>query len=113
MKTFKILILLFAFFLYSCGVGTYSVSAGKEDESYVCVVSPKSIEVVVSVDGTNYNVKTIKQINYKKRRNIKQTATTHIVIPVGTHELVVSQNGKTLYSKKIFVSSQETKIIEL
>lgn len=96
-----------------CGVGSYSVSGGVEDESYVCFVAPESFGIVVTIDGTTYNTQTIENKAFKRRRNIKQTATTHIVVPVGKHEVKVQREGQEVFNKLILVTTGETKIIQL
>lgn len=58
----------------------------------------------------------LMQLNKKiggRIRNIKKTDINTITIPVGQHDLIVVQNGVVVYSKKIFVSAGEHKIIEL
>lgn len=97
----------------SCGVGSYSVSGGVEDESYVCFVAPESYDIVVTIDGTTYNTQTIANKAFKRRRNIKQTATTHIVLPVGKHDVKVQRDGQEVFKKLILVSTGETKVIQL
>ncbi len=97
----------------SCGVGSYSVSGGVEDESYVCFVAPESYDIVVTIDGTTYNTQTIANKAFKRRRNIKQTATTHIVLPVGKHDVKVQCDGQEVFKKLILVSTGETKVIQL
>ena len=96
-----------------CGVGSYSVSGGVEDESYVCFVAPESYDIVVTIDGTTYNTQTIANKAFKRRRNIKQTATTHIVLPVGKHDVKVQRDGQEVFKKLILVSTGETKVIQL
>lgn len=99
--------------LYSCGVGVYSVNSGMADESAVCFVDTKSYNIVVNIDGENYDTKTIKQKPYKARRNIKRTAKRQLRVTPGRHRVNVSKDGQCVYSKEIYVSANEIKIIEL
>jgi hypothetical protein len=55
----------------------------------------------------------VKQKAYKSGRNIKQTALNTIKIGPGQHEVKVAINGADVFSKKIFLSTGEHKIIEL
>ncbi len=100
--------------LSSCGVGNYSLSSGKPDDAYVSFVSAKSIEVSVSVDANNvYSVKTVKDKAWTTDRKIKETAKNTIILTPGQHSIVVTKDGQQIYSKKIFVSAQDHKVIEL
>ena len=78
-----------------CGVGNYSVSSGSPDEGYVTFVSGSAYTIDVNVD------------------DIKKTAQNTITLKPGTHTLKVSADGKEIYSQKVFISAQETKIIKL
>lgn len=108
-----ILSILGAIFLSSCGVGSYSVSSGKADEAMVSFVSPQEAAISVAIDGENYNIVSVKADAWKKDRNIKKTAKNTIYIAPGQHEVMVQIEGKEVCHKKIFVSAQEHKIIEL
>ncbi|NLD21767.1 MAG: hypothetical protein GX664_04715 [Bacteroidales bacterium] len=99
--------------LSSCGVGVYSVSSGKADQSEISFVAADKCELDVTIDNNAYKVDAVKQKDWRKNRNIKKTDINTITIPVGQHDLIVVQNGVVVYSKKIFVSAGEHKIIEL
>ena len=49
----------------------------------------------------------------KSGRNIKQTAQNTIKLAPGQHTVSVTLGGKEIYSHKVFLSTGETKIIEL
>lgn len=99
--------------LSSCGVGTYSVTSGNADESAICFVANEKYDITVYVDGTQYNTETIKQKTYKNKRNIKKTATKQIKLTPGRHSIKVVKDGMDLYSKEIFLSASDVKVIEL
>lgn len=100
--------------LTGCGVGTYSVQSGVEDAAFISFTDDVKQEIVVSVDNNNtYNVETVKQKAYKSGRNIKQTALNTIKLTPGQHTISVTLNGNEIYSHKVFLSTGETKIIEL
>lgn len=113
MKKTIFLSLLFAAILTACGVGSYSISGGVSDEAYVCFVADKEFSVLATIDGKQYNTRTIKSKEFKKRRDIKNTSSEHISVGVGTHDVTVEVDGNVVLSKKIIVSSGETKIIKL
>ena len=110
----RVIIVLFAILmLSSCGVGSYSVSSGKADEGMLSFVSASETSVDVTIDDNSYAVYTVKSKAWRKDRNIKKTAKNTIILSPGQHNVIVTMKGKTVLNKKIFVSPQEHKIIEL
>lgn len=110
----KILIALIgALMLSSCGVGSYSVSSGKADEGMISFVSESKTPITVTVDNESHDVCTVKTKAWRKDRNIKKTAQNTIFLTPGQHNIVVTMNGKEVYNKKVFISTQEHKVIEL
>ena len=103
----------FTILMTSCGVGTYSVQSGVEDAAFISFTDDTKQEIVVSIDNKTYTVQTVKQKAYKSGRNIKQTALNTIKLTPGQHTISVSLNGEKIYSHKVFISTGETKIIEL
>lgn len=99
--------------LTGCGVGTYAVQSGLEDASYISFTDTTKEDITVTVDNTTYNVKTVKQKAYKSGRKIRQAAENCIKLPTGQHNITVTLNGNQVYSKKVFLSAGEHKIIEL
>lgn len=99
--------------LSACGVGSYSISSGKADESMLSFVSADKTPITVSVDGNSYDVFTVKTKAWQKDRNIKKTSQNTIIISPGQHDVVVMMNEKEVCHKKVFVSAQEHKVIEL
>ena len=85
---------------------------GKEDMAYLVFVGPKetygngSRPVQVNVDGTTFDAKVVKP-KTANRKGMQYGVAT------GTRNITVTFQGKTIYSKKLFLSSQETKIINL
>ncbi len=107
---------VFAFFtiiLTGCGVGTYSVQSGVEDAAFISFTDDVKQEIAVSIDNKTYTVQTVKQKAYKSGRNIRQTALNTIKLTPGQHVVSVAVNGNQIYSHKVFLSTGETKIIEL
>lgn len=99
--------------LTSCGVGTYSVQSGVEDAAFISFTDDVKQAIVVNIDNKSYTVETVKQKAYKSGRNIKQTALNTIKLTPGQHVVSVTLNGNQIYSHKVFLSTGETKIIEL
>lgn len=99
--------------LCSCGVGSYTVSSGKADEGMLSFVSAAKTHVTVKVDDNYCKVFTVKTKAWRKDRKIKKTAKNTIYLAPGRHEVVVLRGGHEIYHKKLFVSAQEHKIVEL
>ena len=102
-----------ALMLCSCGVGSYSVISGKADEGMVSFVSESKTPITVTVDDSSYDIYTVKTKAWRKDRDIRKTVQNTIVMTPGTHQIVVKVNGSEVYAKKVFISAQEHKIIEL
>ena len=83
---------------------------GKEDMAYLLFVGQKEYggkEVQVTIDNAEpFTAKVVKSKKANRRG-------TQYGIGTGTKILVVKSDGKTLYQKKIFVSTQEVKQIIL
>lgn len=103
------------FLLVSCGVGTYTVSSGKPDEGMISFVKADKESITVIIDDDNsYEVKTVKTKEWQKAaKKIKKTAQNTIYVSPGQHTVVVKKGNREVYNKKIFISTQEHKIIEL
>ena len=108
-----VIALIGALLLTSCGVGSYSISSGKADEGMISFVSESQTPILVSIDGSNYDVYTVKAKAWRKDRNIKKTAKNTIIVSPGQHSVVVTIGGKEVYNKKVFISAQEHKVVEL
>lgn len=108
-----LLIILSVLFFASCGVGTSTVTSGVADKAGLVVVASEKSDVVVTVDGTNFNVKTVKQKDFKKDRDIKKTSENTVTVTPGQHQVVITKKGVEVFSKKLFISNGETRIIEL
>ena len=108
-----IIAIIGALMLTSCGVGSYSVSSGKADEGMISFVSESRTPITVTIDNDSYNACTVKTKAWRKDRNIKKTAQNTIFLTPGQHNVIVTMNGKEVCNKKVFISSQEHKVIEL
>lgn len=104
-----------ALLLTSCGVGSYSTTSGRADQAYISLTSAKPTTTVnVLVDGTSYQLKCVEYKAFKTKRNIRKTAENTITIAPGKHDVkVMSTKGQELYSKSLYISSNEHRYIEL
>lgn len=110
--------LLFAMLTFACILAGCKSSfpvaqqSGKEDMAYLVFVGPRatygngSKPVQVDVDGTKFDAKVVKP----KTANRKGT---QYGVATGRRKITVKFEGATIYSKELFLSSQETKIITL
>ena len=110
-KVLAIAVLLLA--MASCGVGTYSVASGKSEQASVSFVAQTTYPITVTVDGTAYEVNTVKLKDWRTDRRIKQTAKNTIKMEPGKHEIIVTSDGNEVLKDVVFVSNNERKIIEL
>lgn len=108
-----IFIAAIAISLTGCGAGTYSIQSGIENAAYISFTDDAKQSISVTVDNSTYNVQTVRQKAYKSGRDIKRTALNTIKLTPGQHDVTVNLDGKEIYSYKIFISTGETKIIEL
>ncbi len=108
-----LLIALVTLFLSSCGVGSYSITTGLADEASISFVANEKQEIQVVVDDKHYDVETVKLKDYRKDRNIKRTVENTIILTPGTHNVKVLLEGNEIFTQKIYVSAQESKVIEL
>ncbi len=105
--------LAIAFLMIGCKAN-YPVAqqSGKEDMAYLVFVGPLktfgngSKPAQVDVDGTKFDAKVVKP----KTANRKGT---QYGVATGRRNVTVKFNGQTVYQKQLFLSSQETKIINL
>lgn len=84
--------------------------SGKEDMGYLLFVSPDKYigeKVQVIIDNAQpFTAKVVKQKNSNRKG-------TQYGISTGTRSLKVNYDGKTIYQKKLFLSTQEVKHIIL
>lgn len=110
-KSIIILSCLIALLLTGCKANMpVAQQSGKEDVAYLLFVSQsgeyKSKTVQVDIDGNKYNAEVVKLKNSNRRG-------TQYSCPTGTHTLKVTYEGRILYNKKVFLSTQQIKNITL
>ena len=86
--------------------------SGKEDMAYLVFVGPLdkygngAYPVQVDIDGTKFDAKVIKP-KVSNRKGFQYG------VGLGNRHLKVTFRGETVYEKQIFLSTQETKVINL
>ncbi len=96
--------------LSACGSLPVAQQSGKDDTCLLLFVSEsayKGAEVNVQLDETEF---VAKAVSVKKAQ---RKGTTYGVQPGARSLTVKDANGKVIYSKKVFLSAQETKKIVL
>lgn len=111
MKRVLMYIFAIALLLVGCKANfPVAQQSGKEDVAYLLFVGQKEYggkEVQVSIDKAEpFTAKVVKSKKSNRRG-------TQYSIKTGTKTIVVKCDGKILYQKKIFVSTQEVKQILL
>ncbi len=110
----KKLLILFALPLLLSGCRAnlpVAQESGKEDMAYLLFISPKEYtgkQVKVTIDNAQpFDAKVVKAKKSNRRG-------TQYGVGVGTRSLkVTDEAGRTLYDKKVFLSTQEVKQINL
>lgn len=109
----KKLLLLFAMplLLLGCKISNpVAQQGGKEDVAYLLFVSPnqyagKTIQVSID-DAQPFSAKVVKE-------KVANRKGSQYGVQIGTRNLKVSCDGKVIYQKKVFLSTQEVKQILL
>ena len=117
MKKIYSTIILISVFIFSSCTGVKTTVTGLENESFLSFYSNdqsvinSKIEVSIG-DGNTF----VAEVNKMKRNstNFEKRPKGNIYsIKPGKHDVKVTKNGKLIYSKRIFISNQETKTIIL
>ena len=89
-----------------------AMQTGQEDMAYLVFVGPLdkygngAYPVQVDIDGTKFDAKVIKP-KVSNRKGFQYG------VGLGNRHLKVTFRGETVYEKQIFLSTQETKVINL
>lgn len=96
--------------LCSCAHYPVAQQSGKEDVAYLLFVSGRehigeTVEVTID-DATHFDAKVVKASKANRKG-------TQYGVGTGRKAIVVKADGRPIYSKQIFLSTQETKTITL
>ena len=112
MKTKSILCLLTVvccLLLSGCKVGNVAVSQGLADQSYLYFVSvnkyAKPVQVTLD-NGVTFNANVVRE----RKATVKGDT---YAVSTGKRRVSVSYQGKTIWEREVFLSTQETKKIIL
>ncbi len=108
-----ILSLIIALVAASCSVGIHSTSGGKDDVAHIVFTADKQYDINVQIDNKTYSLKTVKQEQFKAKKNLKKTTENTLSIPTGQHKVVVYVDNTEVYNKQVLVSAGQTKEINL
>jgi hypothetical protein len=95
---------------YSCKVGMVSESKGKAQEAFLQLIEsqtkyPDGVQV-----GIDENAPFVAKVNKETKMGVRGDV---YVIPTGRHRVKIMVDGRTIYNREIFTSSQETKQIQI
>ena len=112
MKKLLFIGILLTSMLAGCKTGVYTAEYGKEDVAYISLMSSdqmanKDVEVFVDED-----TQATLHVEKAKQHAEKRTGKLFAIKP-GKRHLKIVHEGKVIYEKDIFVSSQQTKLINL
>lgn len=113
MKYIYIIIFAITAMFAGCSTGVYSVSSGKADVATISFADDMAYEIRVGIDNRYYDIRTVKEIGWRKNRQIKQTSINSINIDPGKHTISVTRGDELLIITSIFISAGEHKIIKL
>ena len=112
MKKFMFICCLCLLTLVGCKTGVYTAEYGKEDVAYISLISSDKMankDVQVYIDNeAQFTARVQKAKQSTEKHNGKLFA-----IKPGKRHMKVVYNGDVIYEKEIFVSSQQTKLINL
>ena len=105
-----LLLLIIPLILAGCSVGRTTTTRGIENESYLQFVQGQE----KYSDGVDVFIDNNEPFKAKVDKIKKQTVKGNIyTIKSGTRQLKVEYKGNVLYEKKVVLSSQETRQIQL
>lgn len=84
--------------------------SGLEDAAYLLFVSQKDYvkqNLTIIVDDTKFDAVAVKATKAKRK------GTIYKIVPGTRHLIVQNDKGEVLYDKNVFISTQETKQIQL
>ena len=118
MKYIYISFLVALGFLLNGCTGVKSTVGGLDNESFLSFYSSNSAikHIDVNLEQKDSNTTFSAEVNKMRRHSTnfqkRPNGKVYSINP-GSHEIRVMHNKKIIYSKKIFISNQETKIIKL
>ena len=116
MKKRILTIILLAFVgLMSTGCITLLAAAlaTEEEDAALVFVDDSVYSIDVIIDGQRHYVKTVKERDLNRKRNLKHAADNMIYVSPGRHDIIVKSHGSILYDERINLRSDETKLIYL
>lgn len=108
-----LLVAVVALMATSCLTLLAAALATEEEDGVLVFVDSSRHSIEVRVDGTRYNVETVRERNLDRRRNLKHAADNMIYVSPGYHDVYVRYHGRTVFDESVRVRADETKIIYL
>ena len=108
-----ILIAAVALLVTSCFTILDAVLQTEEVDAAIVCIASSSYSIDVTVDSNQYHVKTVKQQDLDRKRNLKHLSDNMVYASPGYHNITVRKNGRRVYDERVYLSSDETKLIHL
>lgn len=99
-------------FVVSCGTGKQAAS-GKQEPAMLSFTTPAKEPITVTVDGETYELTSVKTKVWEVDRNIKKTPQNTVFLMAGTHHVLVSRAGQTVFDKQVQLGIREHRVINL
>ena len=96
----------------SCKTGSFATAGGQQEMCYICLVSSdelanKDVQVKID-DSTQFTAK----VQRAKQNTEKHNGKVYGIQP-GRRHVEITYKGQVIYSQEIYVTSQQTKTINL
>ena len=108
-----ILVAVVAMMATSCLTLLAAALATAEEDGVIVFVDSSRHSIEVNVDGSHYDVETVRERDLNRKQNLKHAADNMIYVSPGYHDVHVRYFGKTIYNESVRVRPDETKIIYL
>ena len=96
----------------SCGTGKQA-AATKQEPAMLSFTTPAKEPITVTVDGETYELTSVKTKVWEVDRNIKKTPQNTVFLLAGTHHVLVSREGRTVFDKQVQLGIREHRVINL
>lgn len=123
MKRFFLILFAAAFMLTGCGLGYRSGGYYPEDphhrdshyyqEAAVVFVADSRYNIDVRIDHERFRVKTVRDRDFWRNRNVRKTYNNMIIVSPGRHRITVRRRGRVIMEDRIYVYTGEAKAIYL
>lgn len=124
MKRFFLVLFAAAFMLTGCGLGYRSGAYYPDDyhhhgdsryyeDAAVVFIADSRYNINVRIDRDHYRVRTVRERDFWRNRNVGKVYDNMIVVSPGRHKITVRRRGRVLLDERVNVYAGEAKTIYL